>query len=200
LQLRRTTSHARPPSFPSLPALKHLNLSDNSIAGGLDSVVAACPNLTVLELSNCRLASLDALKPLAALAQLRKLDLQDCPLAASAGYRAEVLSLLPQVAVLDHVGKDSQPGEDEEDDDEDEEDEDEDEDEEGDEEDEGEEDEEEEDDEPGTAFLLHGNADGLADEDDFDGEEEPESEDIDEEDEEEEEAGGAGAAKKPRTE
>lgn len=189
--------HTRAPSFPSLPALKHLNLSDNSIAGGLESVVAACPNLKVLELSNCRLVSLDALKPLAALAQLRKLDLQDCPLAGSGAYRAQVLSLLPQVAVLDHVGKDSQPGEEDEDDDEDD-DEDEDEDEEGDE-DEGDEDEEEEDDdEPGTAFLLHGNADGLADDDDFDGEEEPESEDIDEEDGEEEEE--AGAAKKPRTE
>ena len=175
-------------SFPLLPALKHLNLSDNPISGGLDALVAACPSLVGLELSNCRLGSLDALQPLAQLAQLRKLDLQDCPLAAAGGYRSRVLGLLPQVAVLDHVGKDSQPGEEEDDEDDEGEDED------G----EGEDEDEEEDDGLGTAFLVHGNADGLADDDDFAGEEEPESEDIDEEEDEDE--GGAGAAKKPRTE
>ena len=186
-------------SFPLLPALKHLNLSDNPISGGLDALVAACPSLVGLELSTCRLGSLDALQPLARLAQLRKLDLQDCPLAAAGGYRSRVLGLLPQVAVLDHVGKDSQPGEEEDDEDDDDEEEEGEEDDEGEDEDgEGEDEDEEDDDGLGTAFLVHGNADGLADDDDFAGEEEPESEDIDEEEDEDE--GGAGAAKKPRTE
>lgn len=177
--------------FPTLPALKRLNLSDNPISGGLEYLVSACPALESLELSNTKLTSVAALAPLAQLSHLRRLDVRYCPL-ASGSLGTQVQSLLPQLASL----IDDDEDEDFEDEDE-EEDEDEGDEEEGD--DDG--DEEEEDDSPGTAFLLHGNADDLADEDDFAGEEEPESEDIDEEEGDEDEDGdaAAAAAKKPRT-
>jgi hypothetical protein len=187
-------------SFPSLAALRKLHLSDNRIPGGLEALAAGAPNVTLLDLSNSKVSSAEALAPLAQLTQLSALDLVGCPIAANGdedAYRAAVFAALPRLQWLDKKNRAGEEGEDGSEDDDDEED-----DEEG--SDEGEEDEEEDDEEAGlgTAFLLHGNADEAdAGDGEFEGgDEEEEDDDIDEEDEEEEEApDAAGAAKRQRT-
>ena len=93
-------------SFPSLPALRKLYLSDNRIPGGLAGLAAAAPALELLDLSNNKLAAVDALSPLAALQQLGALDLGGCPVAESdaakeEAYRAAAFALLPKLTWLD---------------------------------------------------------------------------------------------------
>ena len=192
-------------SFPSLPALRKLHLSDNRIAGGLEALVAGAPAVELLDLSNNKVSSASALAPLAQLPKLSALDLAGCPLAQAGdegAYRGAVLAALPRLEWLDNKNRAGQEGE--EDGSEDEED-----DEEGDDEgddDDDEEDEEEEDDEDedeeaglGTAFLLHGNADEAeAGDGEFEGGEEEEDDEDDLDDEEEEEEAEA-APKRQRT-
>ena len=194
-------------SFPSLPALRKLHLSDNRIPGGLEALAAGAPAVELLDLSNNKVSSAAALAPLAQLQHLSALDLGGCPVASGGdegAYRAAVLAALPRLAWLDKKNRAGQEGED---DDEDEED---DEEEEGDDDDEGDEGEDEEDDDDddeeglGTAFLLHGNADEAeAGDGEFEGGDEDEEDDDDdieeEEEEEEEEEPAAGAAKRQRT-
>ena len=55
-------------NFPQLPKLQSLLLSDNRIAGGLEALAAAkLDQLSELDLSNNKLASLPSFKPLAGL-------------------------------------------------------------------------------------------------------------------------------------
>ncbi len=93
-------------SFPSLPALRRLQLSDNRISGGLEALAAGAPGVESLNLSNCKIPSVEALRPLASLASLSALDLTGCPLASGddAAYRAAVFALLPQLKMLDRRG------------------------------------------------------------------------------------------------
>jgi acidic leucine-rich nuclear phosphoprotein 32 family protein B len=104
-------------SFPSLPALRRLRLSDNRIPGGLEHLVSAAPSaLELLDLSNNKIASVDALRPLASLSSLAALDLGGCPVASAAGgeaeaaYRAAVFALLPQLTWLDKRNRDGAEG------------------------------------------------------------------------------------------
>ncbi|XP_008783458.2 acidic leucine-rich nuclear phosphoprotein 32-related protein-like [Phoenix dactylifera] len=173
-------------SFPRLPALRRLILSDNRISGGLEFLVeAGLDGLRDLDLSNNRIQSLDYLAPLARL-QLASLDLYECPVTKIKDYRSKVFGLIPSLKYLDKVDADGneRPESDEEEEDE-------------------EEDEEEYEDEEEEEEVVNGSRKGQGkvsngvqgeeggdeeEEDEIDEEEGEEEEDVVEEDGEEEDA------------
>uniref|UniRef100_A0AC11EU69 Uncharacterized protein n=1 Tax=Ovis aries TaxID=9940 RepID=A0AC11EU69_SHEEP len=62
-------------NLPKLPKLKKLELSDNRICGGLDTLAEKLPNLTHLNLSGNKLKDISTLEPLKKLECLKSLDL-----------------------------------------------------------------------------------------------------------------------------
>lgn len=86
--------------FPKLPRLEKLELSDNRISGGL-SALHCSPRLTHLTLSNNKIQEIETLQPLAALKELRVLDLFNCGVTAVEGYRDKMFALLPSLKYLD---------------------------------------------------------------------------------------------------
>lgn len=105
--------------FPSLKHLERLNLSDNRISGGLEFLVdAGLQSLRDLDLSNNKIQQLDDLAPLAQL-NLLSLDLYECPITRSQGYRPKVFSLIKSLQYLDKVDAEDneRPESDEEEDD-----------------------------------------------------------------------------------
>ncbi|XP_069796700.1 acidic leucine-rich nuclear phosphoprotein 32 family member E isoform X2 [Narcine bancroftii] len=142
--------------LPNLSKLLKLELSDNSISGGLELLTEKCPNLVYLNLSSNKIKEYSAVEPLKNLTHLKSLDLYNCDISNPSDYRESIFKLLPHITYLDGFDRDDQEAPESDDEEEDEEDEDgaaaaggfyeEDEDDE-DEEDEDEEDEEEEDDE-----------------------------------------------------
>lgn len=106
-------------SFPALPALVRLLLADNKISGGLEHLASAVPMLESLSLSGCQLPNLEALRPLAALKELQRLDVEACPL-AKGEYRAAIFEMIPQLVCVDGLDKEGEPMEDDEEDDDDE--------------------------------------------------------------------------------
>lgn len=99
--------------FPKLDSLRKLELSDNRISSGLENLLAT-PNLTHLNLSGNKIKELAELSPLAALKNLRNLDLFNCEVTKVDQYRENVFKLLPDLKYLDGFNAESQ--EDEEDD------------------------------------------------------------------------------------
>ncbi|XP_056900313.1 acidic leucine-rich nuclear phosphoprotein 32 family member E-like isoform X2 [Takifugu flavidus] len=87
--------------LPSLPKLRKLEVSDNIIAGGLDTLAEKCPNLTYLNLSGNKIKELKTLKVLQNLKNLRSLDLYSCEVSTLEDYRESVFELLPQLTYLD---------------------------------------------------------------------------------------------------
>ncbi|KAM4568030.1 acidic leucine-rich nuclear phosphoprotein 32 family member D-like isoform 2-T2 [Fundulus diaphanus] len=178
--------------LPSLPKLRKLELSDNSISGGLDSLAEKCPNLTYLNLSGNQIKELSSIEPLN-LKNLKSLDLYSCDVTAADDYRDSVFELLPQIVYLDGFDQednevpDSENVSDEDDEagppgDEEEE------------EDEDEEEEGSEGDEVGLSYLMK---EGIQDEeDDGDYVEEEEDEEEEEEDGEADEARAQGEKRK----
>lgn len=109
--------------FPALPKLRKLYLSDNRLSSGLENL-EGCQNLTVLVLAGNKFKSIDELKPLIKLSKLTALDLMNCEVTSTDGYRETVFNMLPQLKFLDNIDKEGveRDSEDEDDDDEDEED------------------------------------------------------------------------------
>ncbi|KAM9851938.1 acidic leucine-rich nuclear phosphoprotein 32 family member E-like [Aulostomus maculatus] len=151
--------------LPLLPKLRKLEVSDNAISGGLDSLAEKCPSLTYVNLSGNKIRDLSAIEALQNLKNLRSLDLYSCEVTTLDDYREGVFELLPQLTYLDgydqednEVPDSEADNEDDEagphgDDDDDEEDEDE----------EGSEEEEEEEEEVGLSYLMK---EGIQDEED----------------------------------
>jgi len=117
--------------FPKLPKLKKLDLSDNRISGDLD-LLQGCPSLSYLNLSGNLIKDIDALQPLKSLPELHNLDLFNCEVTNTEGYKEKVFELLTGLLYLDGFDKNDQEAdiedgdddsEDEEDDEEDDEDE-----------------------------------------------------------------------------
>ena len=86
--------------FPKLEQLHSLKLSDNHISGGLEHL-NCLDNLQLLDLSGNKIATLDALKPLAKLKNLRSLDLFMCPVNNAPGYPGAVFELIENLEYLD---------------------------------------------------------------------------------------------------
>ncbi|XP_073322942.1 acidic leucine-rich nuclear phosphoprotein 32 family member E-like isoform X2 [Pagrus major] len=167
--------------LPPLPKLRKLEVSDNTISGGLDTLAEKCPNLTYLNLSGNKIKELSAVEVLN-LKNLKSLDLYSCEVSSLEDYRESVFELLPQLTYLDGYDQednevpDSEADNDDDDvagppgdDDDDDEDEDDEEGSEGDE------------DEVGLSYLMK---EGIQDEED-DGDYVEEEEDDEEEEEEE---------------
>ncbi|KAF2351998.1 Leucine-rich repeat domain L domain-like [Trinorchestia longiramus] len=183
-------------SFPRLPSLEKLELSDNWISGGLEALTCL-PKLMYLNLSGNKITSIDTLKPLKSISTLVNLDLFNCDVVNEEDYRNKVFDLIPSLVYLDGFDKEGNElddedddedaagnnrvdGEDEEEDIDDEEDDDDD-----DDEDEDDEDDEGEDEEDVPLDAIYKNYDPRGDGDyeaTEDGEEE--DEDLDEEEEE----------------
>ncbi|MED6279251.1 Acidic leucine-rich nuclear phosphoprotein 32 member E [Characodon lateralis] len=87
--------------LPSLPKLRKLEVSDNSISGGLDTLALKCPNLTYLNLSGNQIKELSSIEALQNLKNLKSLDLYSCDVTAADDYRESVFELLPQLVYLD---------------------------------------------------------------------------------------------------
>ncbi|XP_007542824.1 acidic leucine-rich nuclear phosphoprotein 32 family member E-like isoform X4 [Poecilia formosa] len=172
--------------LPALPKLRKLEVSDNSISGGLDTLAEKCPNLSYLNLSGNHIKELSSLQPLQNLKNLKSLDLYSCGVTAADGYRDAVFRLLPQVVYLDGFDPDDNevPESNDEDDeagppgDEDEEDEEED---------------EEEGSEVGLSYLMK---EGIQDEEDDGDYVEEEEDDEEEEDGEDDDAPAQGEKRK----
>ncbi|XP_078789869.1 putative acidic leucine-rich nuclear phosphoprotein 32 family member C isoform X2 [Oryzias latipes] len=171
--------------MPLLPKLQKLEVSENSIGGGLNTLVEKCPGLTHLNLSSNKLKELSSLEPLS-LKALKSLDLYGCDVSSLDDYRERVFQLLPQLTYLDGFDQEDNEASD------------------NDEEEEagppGDDDEEDEDDEEhgseeeevGLSYLMK---DGIQDEDD-DGDYVEEEEDEEDEDEDGDEAAAQGEKRK----
>ncbi|XP_042279822.1 acidic leucine-rich nuclear phosphoprotein 32 family member E-like isoform X1 [Thunnus maccoyii] len=183
--------------LPSLPKLRKLEVSDNTISGGLDTLAEKCPNLTYLNLSGNKIKELSTIEVLQNLKNLTSLDLYSCEVTTLDEYRESVFELLPQLTYLDgYDQEDNEVPDSENDNDDDDEagppgDDDEDEDDEDDDEDEGSEGDE---DEVGLSYLMK---DGIQDEED-DGDYVEEEEDDDEEEEEDGDEDGVRGEKRKR--
>ncbi|KAM8921610.1 acidic leucine-rich nuclear phosphoprotein 32 family member E isoform 7-T7 [Pelodytes ibericus] len=111
--------------LPKLAKLRKLELSDNSISGGLDVLAERCPNLTYLNLSGNKIKDLSTVEALANLKNLKSLDLFSCEITNSDDYRENIFQRLPQITYLDGFDQEDNEApdseeEDDEDDDEDE--------------------------------------------------------------------------------
>ncbi|XP_053744157.1 acidic leucine-rich nuclear phosphoprotein 32 family member E [Synchiropus splendidus] len=87
--------------LPSLPKLRKLDVSDNTISGGLDKLAEKCPNLTYLNLSGNKVKELSTIEALQNLKNLKSLDLYSCEVTTLDDYRGGVFELLPQLTYLD---------------------------------------------------------------------------------------------------
>ncbi|XP_054656333.1 acidic leucine-rich nuclear phosphoprotein 32 family member B-like [Dunckerocampus dactyliophorus] len=175
--------------IPKLVKLKKLELSDNSISGGLEVLAERLKNLTHLHLSGNKFKDISTLEPLKNLPQLKSLDLFNCEVTNLADYRESIFKLLPNLTYLDGFDIDNGEASDSEgevdgaeDDDEDGDSEDFEEEEEDDDEDvvaEEDDEDDEEDDDSGDDEDGHVNGD-VDSEEDVDDEEDEEEEDDDE--------------------
>jgi len=102
--------------FPKLPNLKLLEMSDNKITNGLESL-SGCPNIIHLNLSGNKIADLAALEPLKELKELKTLDLFNCDVTQLDDYRTRVFEMVPGLKYLDGLDKDEKEPEDDDDDD-----------------------------------------------------------------------------------
>ncbi|XP_034409912.1 acidic leucine-rich nuclear phosphoprotein 32 family member E-like isoform X1 [Cyclopterus lumpus] len=87
--------------MPSLPKLRKLEVSDNTISGGLDTLKEKCPNLTYLNLSGNKIKELSSIETLQNLKNLKSLDLYSCEVSTLDDYRDGVFELLPHLSFLD---------------------------------------------------------------------------------------------------
>nr|XP_033780406.1 acidic leucine-rich nuclear phosphoprotein 32 family member E [Geotrypetes seraphini] len=184
--------------LPTLSKLRKLELSDNSISGGLEILAEKCPNLTYLNLSGNKIKDLSTVEALQNLKNLKSLDLFNCDITNLEDYRESVFDLLSQITFLDGFDQEDNEAPDSEEDEEDDDDEDEDEagppgeyDEEA--SDLGEEEEEEEEEEVGLSYLMK---EGIQDEEDDDDYVEEGGDEEEEEEEEETEEGVQGEKRK----
>jgi len=86
--------------FPKLAKLKQLELQDNCLNGGLENL-AACANLTHLDLKGNKIQCVEQLEPLKNLSSLKCLDLENCEISKQDNYRKKIFELLPNVKYID---------------------------------------------------------------------------------------------------
>uniref|UniRef100_A0A8C4QU43 Acidic leucine-rich nuclear phosphoprotein 32 family member n=1 Tax=Eptatretus burgeri TaxID=7764 RepID=A0A8C4QU43_EPTBU len=104
-------------NLPRLPALRRLELCNNNISGGLDVLVERTAALVNLSLFDNDIRELSSLEPLKKLPQLRSLDLINCEVTSTPGYRSAVFDQLPQLLYLDGFDQENEDAPESEDDD-----------------------------------------------------------------------------------
>ncbi|VDM54627.1 unnamed protein product [Angiostrongylus costaricensis] len=88
-------------NMPKLPQLSKLDISDNSIAGGLEHVADNCPELLHLNLASNKIAKIEDLEPLKKM-KLAELDLFNNPVTVGDGeYRSKIFEMIPSLQILD---------------------------------------------------------------------------------------------------
>ncbi|XP_072285172.1 acidic leucine-rich nuclear phosphoprotein 32 family member E isoform X2 [Pyxicephalus adspersus] len=87
--------------LPQLSKLRKLELSDNTISGGLEVLAERCPNLTYLNLSGNKIKDLSMVETLTNLKNLKSLDLFNCEITNLEDYRDKIFCKLPQITYLD---------------------------------------------------------------------------------------------------
>lgn len=87
-------------NFPHLTTLIKLDLSDNSLTGGLEHL-KHCKGLLQLNLADNNLKSIADLRPLALLANLYSLELSGNPVADIEGFRGKIFELCSSLEILD---------------------------------------------------------------------------------------------------
>lgn len=89
-------------NLPKLPMLTKLDISDNSIAGGLEHVADCCPELLHLNLASNKIAKVEDLEPLKKM-KLCELDLFNNPVAdgVDSEYRSKIFEMIPSLQILD---------------------------------------------------------------------------------------------------
>lgn len=92
-------------SFPKLPNLRKLELSDNRISTGLSNLTGS-PQLTHLNLSGNRIKEFDEVKPLKEFKNLEVLDLFNNEITTTMEYRDKIFELIPSLKYLDGFDKD----------------------------------------------------------------------------------------------
>nr|AAI60790.1 Unknown (protein for MGC:180507) [Xenopus tropicalis] len=107
--------------LPKLPKLRKLELSDNSISGGLDVLTERCPNITYLNLSGNKIKDLSTVESLANLKNLKSLDLFNCEITNLEDYRENIFQRLSQITYLDGFDQEDNEAPDSEEDDDDDE-------------------------------------------------------------------------------
>nr|XP_057908716.1 acidic leucine-rich nuclear phosphoprotein 32 family member E-like [Doryrhamphus excisus] len=91
--------------LPSLPKLHKLDVGDNAISGGLESLAEKCPNLTDINLSGNKIKELGAIEAMKNLKNLKTLDLFGCEVTKLDHYRDDVFRLLPHITYLDRFDR-----------------------------------------------------------------------------------------------
>ncbi|XP_058829845.1 acidic leucine-rich nuclear phosphoprotein 32 family member A isoform X2 [Topomyia yanbarensis] len=91
-------------SFPKLPNLRKLELSDNRISNGVSHLTGS-PKLTHLNLSGNRIKDFEELKPLKELENLEVLDLFNNEVTTTEDYRDKIFELIPSLKYLDGFDK-----------------------------------------------------------------------------------------------
>lgn len=86
--------------LPKLPEVRVLDLSENKLED-VSHLVESVPALYHLNLCGNNLKTIDQLKPLGKLSNLQALDIFDCPLTETEGYRQEVFAAIPSLKYLD---------------------------------------------------------------------------------------------------
>uniref|UniRef100_UPI00358E852A acidic leucine-rich nuclear phosphoprotein 32 family member B-like n=1 Tax=Myxine glutinosa TaxID=7769 RepID=UPI00358E852A len=95
-------------NLPRLPALRRLELCNNNISGGLDVLVERTAALVNLSLFDNNIRDLNSLEPLKKLPQLRCLDLINCEVTSTPGYRSSIFDQLPQLLYLDGFDRENE--------------------------------------------------------------------------------------------
>lgn len=91
------------PKFPAGLSIERLELCDNKLTGGLEAL-SALTHLEELHLGGNQFATLESLKPLSTLTNLRILDVTDCPVEKDSNLHAEVYKMIPSLEAFN--GKD----------------------------------------------------------------------------------------------
>ncbi|KAF8820414.1 putative lanp [Cardiosporidium cionae] len=91
--------------FLPMDTVKFLELTDNHLHEGLESLATAFPNLKRLELGGNYFKTLADIKPLHVLPDLEWLGLEMNPIAETPNYRASVFECLPKLQILDRIDR-----------------------------------------------------------------------------------------------
>jgi hypothetical protein len=92
------------PKFPEGLSIERLELCDNKLTGGLESI-ATLKSLEELQMGGNQFATIEPLKPLAALSNLRILDLTECPVTKDGSLHEAMFQMIPSLEAFN--GKDA---------------------------------------------------------------------------------------------